>query len=220
MEILKLIEESVIQGQDKRLKELINEALKTIPVGKIFHQGLIRGMDIVGRRFRDNEMWMPEVMISARAMNTALEILEPFLNQNPGLKIGKFVIGTVKGDIHDVGKNMVGMMMRGAGFQVIDLGIDVSPEKFAEAILKEKPQILGMSALLSTTLPGMKSTIESIERAGLRNRAKIMVGGAPVTQDFAGRIGADGYAEDSGQAVILAKSLIGISGGAGNGNHI
>lgn len=216
-----MIEESVIYGQNSQLKDLINEALRNnIPVREIFHQGLIRGMDIVGQRFRDNEMWMPEVMISARAMNTALEILEPFLNQNPGLKIGKFVIGTVKGDIHDVGKNIVGMMMRGSGFQVIDLGIDVSPQKFLETILKEKPQLLGMSALLSTTLPSMKATVEAIERAGLRDKIKIMVGGAPVTQEFADRIGADGYAEDSGQAVILAKSLLRVSGGLANGNHI
>lgn len=210
MDILSEISNALIEGDHVKIKELINGALNTeISYEEIYRQGLIRGMDIVGERFRNNEIWMPEVMLAARAMNECLAILEPFMSKSGSINIGKFVIGTVEGDLHDVGKNMVSMMMKGAGFQVIDLGINVPPEKFIEVIREEKPQVMGMSSLLTTTMPKMRQTIDSIIKAGLRDSIKIMVGGAPVTQAFADEIGADRYAPDSAQAVLEARALIG-----------
>jgi 5-methyltetrahydrofolate--homocysteine methyltransferase len=199
----------IVEGDYKKIRELVEVALKEgVSAQRIMNEGLVKGMAIVGERFKKDEIFLPEVMISARAMNAGLEVLNPFIGQSTLTPIGKFVIGTVKDDLHDVGKNMVIMMMRGAGFQVVDLGINVPPEKFVDAIKNEKPQLMGMSALLTITLPNMAYTIESIIKAGLRNQIKIMVGGAPVTQEFAYRIGADGYAPDCASAVDKAKQLL------------
>ncbi|MGB9627605.1 MAG: cobalamin B12-binding domain-containing protein [Thermodesulfobacteriota bacterium] len=199
----------IVEGNHQKIKELVNQALSQgVTAQKIMNEGLVKGMAIVGERFKKDEIFLPEVMISARAMNAGLEVLNPLITQSTLTLIGKFVIGTVKDDLHDVGKNMVIMMMKGAGFQVIDLGINVPPENFVSAIKNENPQLLGMSALLTITLPNMASTIEAIIKAGLRNQIKIMVGGAPVTQEFANRIGADGYAPDCASAVDKAKELL------------
>jgi 5-methyltetrahydrofolate--homocysteine methyltransferase len=211
MNILSEISSALIEGDHIKIMNLIDKALEMrIPYEEIYRNGLIKGMDVVGERFKNNEMWMPEVMLSARAMNICLEVLEPLMKRSGVSNIGKFLIGTVEGDLHDVGKNMVAMMMKGAGFEVIDLGINVSPEKFIEVIRKENPKIMGMSSLLTTTMPKMVTTIEAIKNAGLRNQIKIMVGGAPVSQVFADEIGADGYAPDSAQGVAKARELIGI----------
>jgi 5-methyltetrahydrofolate--homocysteine methyltransferase len=211
MEILVEISVALIEGDHIKILELTNKALEMgIPHEEIYRKGLIKGMDVVGEKFKNNEVWMPEVMLSARAMNLCLEILEPLMKKSGALNIGKFVIGTVEGDLHDVGKNMVAMMMKGAGFEVIDLGINVSPEKFIKVIRNENPKIMGMSSLLTTTMVKMASTIEAIRISGLRNQIKIMVGGAPVSQVFADEIGADGYASDSAQGVEKARELIGL----------
>jgi len=212
MDIFGEMAEALIKGDQKKVKALVEAAIKEkLPVDEILQKGLVSGMDIVGERFRKDEMWIPEVMVAVRAMNAGLEIVEPLLGQSASLNRGKFVIGTVKDDLHDVGKNMVVMMMKGAGFRVIDLGINVSPERFVETIRREKHQVMGMSALLTLTLPNMERTIEAITRAGLRDQVKIMAGGAPVTQAFADRIGADGYAPDSAQAVKRARELMGLT---------
>ncbi|MBU7027704.1 MAG: corrinoid protein, partial [Theionarchaea archaeon] len=174
------------------------------------NSGLIKGMDVVGEQFRKMEISVPEVLISARAMHTSLEILKPLLSEQKVEPRGIFMIGTVKGDIHDIGKNLVGMLMEGAGFEVIDLGVDVPPEKFVEAVRNENPDIVGMSALLTITMQEMEEIIEAIEEAGLRTQVKIMVGGAPLTQEFADKIGADAYGEDARDAVEKAKTLLGI----------
>jgi 5-methyltetrahydrofolate--homocysteine methyltransferase len=211
MEFLVEISAALIEGDHIKIVKLTNKALEMgIPHEEIYRKGLIKGMDVVGEKFKNNEVWMPEVMLSARAMNLCLEVLEPFMKKSGALNIGKFVIGTVEGDLHDVGKNMVAMMMKGAGFEVIDLGINVSPEKFIEVIRNENPKIMGMSSLLTTTMAKMASTIEAIKKSGLRNQIKIMVGGAPVSQVFADEIGADGYASDSAQGVEKARELIGL----------
>ncbi len=199
----------VVDGDYQRVKDLVTLALNEgVSPQKIMNEGLVKGMSIIGQRFKKDEIFLPEVMISARAMNIGLEVLNTSIGQLNLTPIGKFVIGTVKDDLHDVGKNMVIMMMRGAGFQVVDLGVNVPPEKFVEAIKNEKPQIVGMSALLTITLPNMASTIEAIVKVGLRDRVRIMVGGAPVTPEFANRIGADGYAPDCASAVDKAKELL------------
>ena len=200
---------NIIEGNYQKIKDLVGQALNEgISAQRIMYEGLAKGMAVVGERFKKDEIFLPEVMISARAMNMGLEVLEPSIRQSKSVNVAKFVIGTVKDDLHDVGKNMVVMMMKGAGFEVVDLGINVPPERFTDALIREKPQIIGMSALLTLTLPSMASTIEAIIKAGLRDQAKIMVGGAPVTQAFADRIGADGYAPDCASAVEKAKELL------------
>lgn len=212
MDIFNNLAEAIIKGDHIRVKELTEAALReNVSVKEILHKGLIPGMDVIGGRFKNNEIWLPEVMIAARALKAGLEILEPLMSPSESVNVGKFLIGTVKDDIHDVGKNMVVMMMKGAGFQVIDLGVGVSPERFVEMIREVKPEIIGMSALLTVTLPNVGLTIEAITEAGLRDRVKIMVGGAPVTQAFADKVGADGYAPNSAEAVTKARQLIGMA---------
>lgn len=174
----------------------------------ILDDGLIAGMDIIGERMESGEMFIPEVLMAAQIMAAGVEILQPHLVEDESTAKGKVVIGTVKGDLHDIGKNLVAMMMESAGLEVLDLGIDSDPSKFIEAIQTKKPKIVGLSALLTTTMPMMKQTIEDIAQAGLRDGVKIMVGGAPVTQKFAQEIGADGYAADAGAAAKMAKSMI------------
>jgi 5-methyltetrahydrofolate--homocysteine methyltransferase len=197
-----------IIGGDQKAAELTKAALdEGIAPERILEEGLIAGMNTVGERFKAGEFYIPEVLIAARAMKMAMEILEPKLVEAGVEPLGKAVIGTVKGDLHDIGKNLVMMMLKGAGFEVTDAGTDVSAEDFVAKAKESGAQIVGLSALLTTTMSMMEKTIQSIKEAGLA--AKVMIGGAPVTQNFADKIGADGYAPDAASAVDLAKSLIG-----------
>jgi len=201
--------DSIIVGNAKLAKSLTEEAIRGGHSPKeVLDEGLIAGMNVVGDRFRKNEIYVPEVLISARAMKAALEILRPLLTQTGVPPKGKVVLGTVKGDLHDIGKNLVGMMLEGAGFKIIDLGIDVSPEKFAASVEQENPDVLGMSALLTTTMVGMKTVIDVLEAKNLRDKIRVIIGGAPVTQNYCDEIGADGYSRDSASAVDLVKQLL------------
>jgi 5-methyltetrahydrofolate--homocysteine methyltransferase len=205
---LKALAEAIIKGDQNTAVEITRSALEEgTPAESVLNEGLVAGMDVVGDRFKKNEVYIPEVLISARAMKMAMEILEPELVKAGVEPIGKLVIGTVQGDLHDIGKNLVAMMLKGAGFEVIDLGVDVGPEKFIEQVKSAGAHLVGMSALLTTTMPGMEKTVNALREAGIS--AKVMIGGAPVTQDYADRIGADGYAPDSASAVDVAKSLVG-----------
>ena len=204
---LKALADAVIKGDQNTAVEVTKAALDEGTAAKsILDNGLIAGMDVVGARFKKNEVYIPEVLIAARAMKMAMEILEPELAKAGVEPVGKFLIGTTQGDLHDIGKNLVAMMLKGAGFEVIDLGVDVRPEKFVEQARATAVQLIGMSALLTTTMPGMETTIKALKDAGVS--AKIMIGGAPVTQGYSDKIGADGYAADAASAVDLAKSLV------------
>jgi 5-methyltetrahydrofolate--homocysteine methyltransferase len=176
---------------------------------QLIFKGLIPGMDVVGEKFRRNEYYVPQVLLSARAMYAGLDLLKPLITAAAtGEYLGTVVIGTAQGDLHDIGKNLVAMMLEGAGFKVVNLGRDVAPEKFCQAVEEHGANIVGISALMTTTMPGMKRTLDALSRAGLRARVKVMVGGAPVSQAFADEIGADGYARDSTLAVVRAKELV------------
>lgn len=175
---------------------------------EILDDGLIGGMNVVGKDFKAGDLFIPEVLLCARAMHAGLEILRPLLAESGVPPQGKLVIGTVAGDLHDIGKNLVGMMFQGAGFEVVDLGVDVSPEKFVETVLAENADLVGMSALLTTTMPSMKTTIDALAEAGLRDKVKVLIGGAPVTAKYAEDIGADGFAPDAGAAVEVARDLL------------
>jgi len=204
---LKALADAVIRGDQTTAVNVTKEALQEGTAPKqVLDEGLIAGMDVVGARFKNNEVYIPEVLIAARAMKMAMEVLEPELVKAGVKPIGKFLVGTVQGDLHDIGKNLVAMMLKGAGFEVIDLGVDVSPDKFAAEAKAKGANLIGMSALLTTTMPGMEKTIKALQQAGVT--AKIMVGGAPVTQTFAEKIGAHGYAPDAASAVDTAKSLV------------
>ena len=206
---LESISAALIKGQAPQVAELIKTCLGDgLEPTTILGQGLIGGMSVIGRRFKADEIFLPEVMIAARAMNAGLEVLDPVLSKTGAKPRGKIELGTVKGDLHDVGKNLVSIMFRGAGFQVIDLGIDVSIENFVQAVNEYQPDILGLSALLTMTLPMMEETLASVKKADLRDEVVIMVGGAPVTQLFADKIGAHGYAADAASAVEKAIELI------------
>ena len=206
-EILQTIKENIIAGNAPKTKESVDRALQEkVGIESILNDGLIAGMMVVGTKFKNNEFYVPEVLIAARAMNAGMEILEPMMVQAGIKPVAKVAIGTVKGDLHDIGKNLVAMMLKGAGFEVIDLGVDVEPEKFIEQVKAANAQLIGMSALLTTTMPGMEKTIKAVKEAGIP--VKVMIGGAPVTQDYADRIGADGYAPDAASAVDIAKSLV------------
>jgi len=210
MELLQKISEELQKGNFQEMPGLVQEALNAnIPPSRILSDGLVAGMDVVGDKFRRDELFMPEVLISARAMQAAMDVLRPKLIETGAKLAGKIILGTVKGDLHDIGKNLVGMLMEGAGYQVIDAGIDVPSEKFVEAVKSNKSDILGLSALLTTTMPKMKEVIESLVEAGIRDKVKVMVGGAPVTEKFAKDIGADAYAPDAASAVEKARELIG-----------
>lgn len=204
---LDALKQTVIDGDQGASVEMTQVALaeKAEPE-KILKQALIAAMETIGERFTKNEIYIPEMMIAARAMKAAMEILAPHLIKAGVKPIGKFVIGTVSGDQHDIGKNLVAIMMKGAGFEVIDLGVDVSIEQFIEQAKKSNANIIGMSTLLTTTMPVMEEMVKSAKKAGLKSR--IMVGGAPVTQAFADRIGADGFAQDAAAAVAVAKNLV------------
>jgi 5-methyltetrahydrofolate--homocysteine methyltransferase len=196
-------------GNAPKVKEMVQAAVdEGVEPTDILNSALIVGMGEIGVLFKNNEVYVPEVLIAARAMKAGLGILKPLLIEKDVKPVGKVVVGTVKGDLHDIGKNLVAMMLEGAGFQVIDLGIDVSPEKFLEAVRDNHADCIAMSALLTTTMPGMKDTIEAFKAAGLRDQVRIMIGGAPVTQNFADEVGADGYAPDAASAADLAKELI------------
>jgi 5-methyltetrahydrofolate--homocysteine methyltransferase len=197
------------QGKMDEAKRLTQEALdRGESAGTILKEGLISAMDRIGVKFKNGEVYIPEVLIAARAMHAGMAILKPILSKSTGTMAGKVLIGTVKGDLHDIGKNLVVMMLEGGGFDVVDLGIDVPADKFVEAIKIHQPQVVGLSALLTTTMREMKTTIEVIEKAGLRNQVKMIVGGAPLTEKFAREIGADGYAPDAASAVDVVKSLL------------
>jgi len=203
---LKALGDAIIKGDQKTAVELTQAAIDagTAP-GAILEDGLITGMNIIGTRFKANEVYIPEVLIAARAMKMAMEILEPKLVEAGVEPLAKAIVGTVQGDLHDIGKNLVMMMLKGAGFNVIDAGIDVSSESFVEKAKESGAKIVGLSALLTTTMPAMEKTVAEIKKAGLS--AKIMIGGAPVTQAYADKIGADGYAADAASAVDVAKSF-------------
>jgi len=206
---LKELSEVLFRGDVSRVKEITLRALQEkIEPKEILEQGLIKGMKVVGIKFKNNEIFLPEVLLASQAMYGGLELLQPRLTKSGVRAIGKVIIGTARGDLHDIGKNLVTMMLRGGGFEVIDLGNDVSSEKFLEATQKHKPDIVSISALLTTTMIGMADVITTLERADLRNRVKVMIGGAPVTQEFANEIGAEGYAPDAASAVDKAGELL------------
>jgi len=203
------IAEALQRGDAGKVEELIRLALEEeLSPKEILENGLIKGMNIVGIKFKNNEIYVPEVLIAARAMYAGMNILRPKLVETGVKNIGKVAIGTVRGDLHDIGKNLVKMMLEGAGFEVVDLGVDVSADKFVSAVKELQPDIVGMSALLTTTMVYMPEVIKSLEAAGLRDRVKVMIGGAPVTQNYAEQIGADGYSPDAASAAEDAKRFI------------
>jgi len=206
---LDVISEALQRGDAEKVEELVKKTLEEKLIPKdILENGLIKGMDIIGAKFKKNEVYVPEVLIAARAMHAGMDILRPKLAETGVKNIGKVAIGTVKGDLHDIGKNLVKMMLEGAGFEVIDLGIDVSPDKFVEAAKEHKPNIIAMSALLTTTMVNIPEVIKALEVAGLRDKVKIMIGGAPITQNYADQIGADGCSPDAASAVDKAKTFV------------
>jgi len=203
------IKDAVIKGNRDKVTKLTKEVLdQGIEIREILDDGLIAGMVVIGERFKNNEIFIPEVLISAKAMHAGMAILEPHFSKHGIKPVGTVVIGTVKGDLHDIGKNIVSMMLKGAGFEIHDLGIDVPTEKFIEALKRTNANILALSSLLTTSMASMKDTIKALSDMGLRDKVKTIVGGAPVTQDFADSIGADGYAKDAATAVDRAKELL------------
>lgn len=209
---LKELSEGVINGDREKCqsltKQLLNEGVSPVD---IINQGLIPGMAVVGEKFKANEFYIPEVLIAARAMHASMDIVKPLLSESDLQPAATVAIGTVQGDLHDIGKNLVAMMLEGAGFKVEDLGVDVNPAKFVAAITEKNADVVAMSALLTTTMPSMKDTIAAVEEAGLRDRVKIIIGGAPVTQNYADEIGADGYAPDAASAVDKLKELLNLA---------
>ncbi|MEJ2726962.1 MAG: corrinoid protein [Deltaproteobacteria bacterium] len=209
MNELQAIATGVESGKNLEVPEAVKAALNNgIAPYDILIDGLQAGLLAIGERFKKNQCFIPELLLSARALKAGMQILRPLLVETGAKPIGKVVLGTVKDDLHDIGKNMVGMMLEGSGFQIIDLGVNVSEQKFVEAVKKETPSILAMSALLSTTAPNLGTTIELLIQSGLRDSVKVLVGGAPITADYAMEIGADGYASDAAHAVDKAKALL------------
>ncbi len=203
------IADAVIAGQLETVTELAQAAVdEGVAPEEIIDQGLIAGMNVVGVKFKANEFYVPEVLIAARAMHGGMDIVKPLLADASASSKGKVVIGTVKGDLHDIGKNLVAMMLEGGGYEVVDLAVDVPPEKFIEAVKTEGVDVIALSALLTTTMPGMKDTIDAVAAAGLTGKVKVIIGGAPVTQNYADEIGADGYAPDAASAVDLVAELL------------
>ncbi len=208
-ELIKQIFEAVVDGNQKVSEAKVKEAIESgLDPTTILNEGLLAAMSEVGKLFEEGEFFVPEMLVSARAMQTGLNVLKPLLVNNETKGSGTVVAGTVQGDLHDIGKNLVCMMLEGAAFEVVDLGADVPPEKFVEAVKSSGAQIVAMSALLTTTMGNMGATIEALKKAGLRDKVKVMVGGAPLSQQYADQIGADGYAPDANKAVGLAKKLI------------
>ena len=201
--------ENLIYGKVNEVRDMVKKAIdEGQDVEKILNEGLISGMDIVGEKFKKNEFYIPEMLMAARAMKEGMKVLKPVLIQKDVKALGTVAIGTVQGDLHDIGKNLVVMMLEGAGFKIIDLGVDVFPEKFVKTVKEKKVQVVGLSALLTTTMPFMKEVIKSLEEKGLRNKVKVIIGGAPVSQDYADEIGADGYAVDAASAVDKVRELL------------
>ena len=218
MATLDTVFHTVLEGDAKGTQAAVNAAMaEGIPPETILKDGLIAAMAEVGRLFEENEYFVPEMLVSARAMQSGLALLKPALAEGGSVSAGKVVVGTVKGDLHDIGKNLVAMMLEGAGFEVVDLGTDVTPDKFVKAVQEHKPKagegplVIGMSALLTTTMPSMTGTIKALQEAGLRDQVKVMIGGPPVTDGFAKQIGADGYSPDASSAVRLARGLVGVA---------
>jgi 5-methyltetrahydrofolate--homocysteine methyltransferase len=211
MQDIKPLYDAIVTGDAKGARSLTESAIaaKVDPI-RLVNEGMIPAMDEVGRRFGCNEYFVPELLLSARAMKSALELIRPLLVASGAQPKGRVVIGTVKGDLHDIGKNLVAAMLEGGGFEVIDLGVNVPPEKFIESVKSKNANIVAMSALLTTTMPSMKSTIDAFKQAGIREQVKFLIGGAPITQKFADEIGADGYSESAVGAVSLAKQVTGI----------
>ena len=209
MSTLEQISENLIKGKANEVKELVQKALDDgLDAGEVLNNGLLAGMGVVGERFKKNEIYVPEVLIAATAMKAGSEILKPLLAESGVKPTGTVVLGTVKGDLHDIGKNLVGMMLEGGGFQVVDLGTDVPSEKFVEAARESNAEIIGASALLTTTMTAMKEVVDSLSSSDLGGKVKIMIGGAPVTQAYCDEIGADGYAPDAASAADVAKTFI------------
>ncbi len=207
--IIKEIYTNVMEGDANAITANVQAAIDAgIPVSVILNEGMIAAMAEVGRLFEEGECFVPEMLVAARAMQTGMALLKPHLKEANVASVGKVAIGTVKGDLHDIGKNLVAMMLEGAGFEIIDLGADVSPEKFVEAVREQEVQIVAMSALLTTTMPAIQKTIEALNAAGMRGQVKVMIGGAPVTQTYADQIGADGFSPDASRAVATAKQLV------------
>jgi len=207
-DVLQDIASSLYKGENEAVAELVQKALdQGLAPQEVLSGGLIAGMDEVGKDFKAGELFVPEVLIAARAMHAGMGVLRPLLAESDVPSAGKFVVGTVEGDLHDIGKNLVKMMIEGAGFETVDLGTDVKAAAFVDAVREHQPRVIGMSALLTTTMVNMKGTIEALEEAGLRDQVKVMVGGAPVTAAFAEEIGADAYAPDAASAVDVAREF-------------
>ncbi len=205
------LRECIISGKKARVGELTQQFLDEDKVAKeILDEGLIPGMAVVGKKFQEGEYFIPEMLLSARALNVGLDLLKPHLEASDVKPVATVVVGTVKGDIHDIGKNLVSIMLRGGGFEVIDAGVDVSPNKFVEMAKEANADIIGLSALLTTTMPSMLDTVQAFETDGMRDKVKIMIGGAPLTTEYAEKIGADGYAANASLAVEMAKKLVGV----------
>jgi 5-methyltetrahydrofolate--homocysteine methyltransferase len=212
MDVLSRIADHLERGDDQQVGALTGEALAAgLPAGEILQRGLIAGMNVVGERFRLREIFLPDVLLAARAMYAGLDLLKPQLARDGVPLRGRVVIGTVQGDLHDIGKNLVGIMLKGAGFEVIDLGHDVSPERFVDTAVREDASLIGCSALLTTTMPRMREVVALVRSRGLEGRVRVIVGGAPVGQDFAREIGAHGWACDAGSAVEQVKTLLGVA---------
>ena len=210
MDLLKQLSEALQQGDHQRVAELTRQAIdQQVPAESILDDGLLAGMNVIGERFRRHEIFLPEVLMAAKAMYSGLELLKPLLIKGGIPSQGKVVIGSVQGDMHDIGKNLVGIMLTGAGFEVIDLGNDVAPERFVETAIAEEAPVIGMSALLTTTMSVMKQVVELTRERGLSERVKIIVGGAPVSKEFANEIGADAHGFDAANAVDRVKMLVG-----------
>jgi len=210
--VLEVIRQGIMEGDMFLTEEKVQEALDAgIAPGDILQEGLISAMAEVGRLFEEGEYFVPEMLIAARAMKAGMVLLKPYLVAADVKPAGKVAAGTVKGDLHDIGKNLVCMMLEGAGFEILDLGVDVTPEKFVDAAANQGVDIIAMSALLTTTMPNMKATVEALKAAGVRDKVKVMIGGAPVTDAYAAEIGADGYGADASRAVAAAKHLMGIA---------
>jgi len=209
LNLLDKLQQATIDGQAPEVEKLTQQALdEVISLDDIINEGFISAMSIIGEKFKNNEIFVPEMLIAARAMRAGLKVLEPLILAGERKYLGKIIIGTVKGDLHDIGKNLLGMMLQGGGYDVIDLGVDVTPDRFLAAVKEHQPQVVCLSALLTTTMPFMKETVELLGEAGVREQVKILVGGAPISQRFADEIGADGYAADAGSAVVLVKEVL------------
>ena len=210
MSDLKVLAEAVIRGDGKTVKELTKRMIDSgVNPMQIINEGLIAGMNVVGIRFKAGDMYVPEVLMSAKAMNIGVELVKPLILETDMPSAGKVIMGTVRGDMHDIGKNLCIMLLESNGFKVIDLGVDVQPEAFVKAAKEHNAQVIGLSALLTTTMLNMKETLAVLEEEGIRDKVKVIIGGAPITQTFADQIGADGYAADAGSAVDLCKQLVG-----------